>query len=303
VAYGSAEISATDLALFADDKPLLLGKNYLRDVSDLDWRESGSFSAGADAPHADGPTTYAYDDQDYLQTYPATSPNTWYLIIDFGASNLAVVDSVVILNHNLNTEGVTVSVEFCTAQDGDFSPAQTAATDTPSSDKRLAFLELYHTGSTALRYSDVRYMRLKFTGTTIQPKLGEVIIGRRRQLKRGPHGAHDPKNLRSKVGLFDSNSGVLTSYEYHRNRQYFAALIRAHEAAYITDWETFFETDTEGGTLPFIWIAQPTTTPSDALWLQMPDPALNGPYRNWTERAFALGQSMEKGPNFLSAGV
>lgn len=305
MAYGSAAIGATELALFNADMPAVCGKNYALDASAIEWRQGGSFGGGSDETDSDGPTTYLVDSQDYLQSYPTTAVNT-YLLINLGASNLGIVDTVALKNHNLYTEGVTsVTVEFDQNQNGNFAAVDTAATTNPQttgSDKRIVELDLHHTGSDPRRYTDVQYLRIGISGGTPTPKIGEIFVGRRRQLKTRPEQGFDKSLWASHVKVFESDAGVDTVYEFHSKRARVAGSFRIHEDAYITDWETFYETDTAGATLPFWWAWEPSSAPTDALWCRFEQAAMVGPSEGYTERLFQLA-GIEKGPNFLRVGV
>lgn len=305
MAYGSAAIGATEKALFDADMPVVIGKNYALDATAIEWRQAGSFGAGADETDADGPTSYAVDGFDHHQTYPDAAQATWYLMFNLGASNLGIIDSVELKNHNLYSEGVTaVTVDFDQNQNGNFAAVDTAATwnpQTTGTDKRIVLLDLQHTGSDPRRYTDVQYMRIGFTGGVPQPKIGEVGVTRRRQLKTRPELPFDRTSWASRVNIFTSDSGVDTRYVYHKKRQSLSGVFKIHEDSYITDWESFYEDDTDGATLPFWWIWEPTTTPSDGIWCNFVDSAMLGPSEGYTERLFAF-TGIEQGPNFLRLG-
>jgi hypothetical protein len=291
--------------LLAADKPLIMARNWLRlSTADAKWNTAGTWAA-ADGSDADGPATYGFDDFDHLQTYPddAAPPNTVYYVMNLGAES-GEVDSVALKNHNLNSEGVTVAVEFdgTAGPTGTFGTTHTAASSTPSSDKRVVFLDLHHTGSVPLRYTSVQYLRLKCTGTTITPKIGEVIISRRRQLKHKALLPWDKSSKISNVGRFDTAGGIDHSYTFHKNRRILRGTLKAHEDDFIDDLDAFYETDTDGGTLPFLWIEDPNTDASDAHWVKLVNPDLIYPLSGWTERNFQL-HAREMGPNFLAAGT
>lgn len=300
MAYGSAEIPAAEVALFEADKPVVMGKNYVRDAGDIRWTTGGTQSS-SDLTSANGPTSYLQDDFDHLQSYPNATAGTWYLNIDFGSGVLAEVDHVALKNHNLYSQGVTgVSVQFDQNQNGNFTGVDTAPLTTPTSDYRLVELDLKHTGTVERRYTDVRYLRLAFLGSAIQPSIGEISIGFRRQLKHNPTVGVDRLQLVSNIRQFTSESGVSTSYSLNRNRQYLNAELRMSEDSYIAAWEAFFRDDTNGGTYPWWWVWDPSSDP-EPLWVKFLDTSLVGPSEGYTERMFSFSAA-EQGPNFLANG-
>jgi len=301
--YTSAELSAADIASAAADRPILLGRNWVRGINDLDWRTTGRFDTGSDAPDAAGPTSYAYDDHDHRQTYPASAQTIWYLLIDLGDTDPGIVDTVVILNHNLGTL-TNVQTDIQIADNNAFnSNLITVATQTPTTDKRLVFPALFDTGSVARRYSDVRWMRIKFgAGGGVVPRVGEVIIGRRRQLKHKPLLPLEKLGYRGSQQRSEAGSGASTSYSFYKGRRKISHTYPAHEDAYKSDLEAFFVSDTDYGTLPFIMIPDPATAPTDAIWCDFDSPDLIDPLVGYTEQEFRIN-AMERGPNFLSTGI
>jgi hypothetical protein len=294
-------LSSTIRALAAADQPLLFGENWMRDLATApQWKQGGSWAAGADETAATGPTSYAYDDWDHQRTYPATAQTVWYFLIDFGASGAGPFDTMAILNPaNLTS----VQVDAQVADNNAYSTnLRTIATVTPTTGARIILLDLDHGVGVEQQYSDTRFMRIKFSGAAHIPRFGELIVSRRRQLKTSAVGTYDPKPLSSKVAVFESDSGVDVAYTFHKNRRRVQGAWSMHEDAYVSDWESLFETDTDGGTLPFVWIEKPGTASSTALWMRLNTFEMTGPLEGWTERLMSL-DAIEKGPNFLSLGV
>lgn len=295
-------IGATDIALRAADKPILLGRNWQRESTAVDpeWSSAGSW-AGADATDATAPTVRVYDEFDHLRSQPNANQATWYLLFDFGAA-VGVIDSVAILNHNLATASATVTVEL--ADDSAFSSnLKSCEAQTPTTDKRMVFLDLDDTaGGGQLRYSSVQYARLKLTGLGAIPKIGEVIWSRRRQLKHKPEGSWDKSNLRSSIARFESSTGIMTDHVFAKGRRRVSAQFSPHETAYINDLVTFFEDDIEYGTKPFLLIDDPGSTPTDANWLKYETPEQVSPLIGYSQRSFPI-VALEQGPNFLALGT
>lgn len=298
-----ADLSATDLALYAADKPILVGRNWLRSAGSFRGWDANGVSAFTDIAASGFDSKFGGDDYDHVLTKPNAAATAQYYVFDYGSEAMEF-DCWALLNHNLGTIG-GVTVELQVADDNAFSVNLfTIATITPgSSNKRLVSLVLDDSGSTARRWTNYRYFRVKFSkGSAITPQFGEMILGRRRQLKHKPNTPWDPNNLASRIGRFESASGIITDYVFHKGRRKIAADLSPHESAYINDLVTFYETDIDFGTLPFLWIDDPTTSPSDANWMKLVDPELTGPVLDVSERSFAI-RAMEHGPNFLKLGV
>jgi len=304
MAIGSGvSIGATDIALRADDRPIFMGRNWLRESTSVtpQWRSGGSWASGSDETDSNGPTSYLFDEFDHHQSYPDSNLTTWYLIFDLGA-DVGVIDSVAILNHNFGSSCAQIALEL--ADDNAFGVnLKICEAQTPTDNKRLVFLDLDDTaGGGQLRYSNVRYLRLKLDPCTAVPKIGEVIFSRRRQLKNKSVLSFDPYNLRSKVEPFKTDSGVSVRYVRNKGQRVLTANFNPSQDAYIGDIETLFDTDTDFGTNPFLYIENPGTSPSDALWMEFDNPELIGPLSGWTERNFSL-RATELGPNFLALGA
>ena len=302
MSMSSAAIGAAEQARFDDDKPVLIGRNWARSASSAKWTATKDAGA-ADITSSTAIASRGYDDYDYLLTQPNASATNAFYIIDLG-SELAEIDSIVLLNHSGQSLGVT-DIEVYLDDTSTFPQAAVYSSGAPADDKRIVALSLDHTGGGGTRrYSNVRYIAIEFTGASATHQLGELIIGRRRQMGHQPLSENwDPRNLRSRVREFESQSGVVTRFVDYTGRRYINAVFGPDAAADITDLETFFETETDGATLPYVFIDEPTTTPSDAYWMVPELPEMNGPIGFGPfQRLFAL-TGKEQGPNFISTGI
>lgn len=294
MAWDSAEIPAAELAYAAADKPILVGRNWLRESAVATrWNQTGSF-ADADESDSDGPAARGHDEYDHLQTYPDSSQTNWYYLMDLGAER--EIDTVAILNPS-NTSGVTIRVQI--ADNNTFTTrASTLKLDTPTDNNRLIYLTLSHSGATARRYTLTRYVRIYFTkGAGFIPKMGEVIVGRRLQLPYKPTRPFDPNRLVSDIARFQSVSGIQSTYVRSKGRSKLAATLEQDDATQIADFETFWEEHIDFGTQPYLWIPDPNTTPSAAYWMLETSPELSGPFSDPVRRDFVLN-ALEQGPNY-----
>lgn len=297
MAVGFTSVDSDIRALAAADKPLLLGENVCRGMSQTNWKQGGSWAAGADETDSDYPGTNAYDDFMHLDTRPDASQNTWYWLLDFGAGSSVTFDTAVILGNGTSLNGV--QIDFQVADNNAYTTAlKTIYTVTPSDNKRVVMLDLDHGIGHEQQYSSVVYARLKFTaGGGCLPSIGEFVLGVRTQLQWKSQVPFDPNNLITDVARFESESGIITDNIRRKKRKKLNLDLPMDESTYITDFESFWEDDLDGGYYPYIYIEDPATTPAAAYWMKETNPELTGPYEVPTVRRFKLN-SLEMGPDF-----
>lgn len=297
MAYGSAALSAYETARLALDKPILGANVIPAQPTSVIWSEDdGNIATVDDRSYTGAPTYRLYDGEAGLQSYPETVATTvWYIYFDFGASNLQVIDFVGIMHHDFFTDSVTqVDFEFDQNQNGAFTAVDTCPIiSNPADNSRIMQLTLKHTGSVALRYSDVRYCRLKITaGGNFVPYIGELILGRRRQLKHGPSEGFNPELWSDSSETNTSKGGVINKTIYTQNRFDLQAEFESHEDTYIADLKAWWKQIRES----FIWIYKPNSLPN-SFHLLVKDgesfdfPNDSGPYK----RVLTLS-AIEQGP-------
>jgi hypothetical protein len=302
MAYSKASLSAAEVANFEADLPLILGANEVRDATTIWWNRNGSFTDGnGNEADSDGPTSRLGTDEDYRQTYPDATRATWYLMFDLGSAADAVIDSVVILNHNIAT--LTGTIEFQLADDQTFATSLiTCEQETPSTDKRVTMFHLDELlALTHARFSSVRYARLRFTSLAGGvPTIGEVIMGRRRQLGHNPTLPYNDRSGRAVVEDWYADSGASCRYVRRKGQRTGSFTLRESDDTYIDDLVAFFRDDIDYGTKPWVWVENPTASQHDANWMRFrgPNPDLNFPLVGFSERTWEL-DAEEVGPNYL----
>ena len=274
--WTSAAIGATEAALTAADKPLI-GANVIP-VSPLTaiWTEVGA-KTDTDRTLAANPARRAYDGYHHYPTKPdATASSTWHYVLDLGET--VDLDFVAISGHNFGTLSLTtVELELddgAPAGSGTIGGAFTnvvtiADFGSPSDDSRLIDLELMHTGSDARRYLAVQHLRLKLSkGSNFTPELGELIIGRRRQLEYKANRPFGDKDLHDETATARTAGGVGHKTVFHRRRYDLEAEFVVDATTYENDW-TAFHQDCRGS---FVWIEDPATSPNNwRLMVREPD--------------------------------
>ena len=302
MAVGFANVPTAETDLLAADKPLLIGRNWGRVItsaSEAKWTETGSF-ADLDITDTDYPWNLAFDEFDHIQTRPNGGALERHFVMDLGASEPGEIDCVVLLNHNFGTTSTTVAIEV--ADNSTFTAnLRTLVTSSPSDDNRLVFLDLDHGPGSPQRYTSVRYIRVKCTsGALVTYRIGEIILGRRRQLQKKPSEPWDPNNLVTEGQTFVTRSGVRTRYVFHKGKRVISAVLSPHQTSFITDLETLWSTELDQGSKNLVWIDDPSTSPEKAHWVQLDPPELNGPVNGPQQRVFRF-VGIEQGPNFVSA--
>lgn len=308
MAWGSNTISATDLALLAADKLLLLGDNAIRGADAVIW-DTDDPPSGGDEADSDGPSALGYDDSQAGRTYPDAAQIVWHYAVT-ATTNPMDFDSIVLLNHNLGTlataaGGETVTLSFEVSDNADFtSETEIHSEVIPAGDnRRIVILDLDGKSSNDQLLDTVVNFRMIVThsgAATGIPKFGELILSQRRQMKHNPKDGYDPLALRSDAPVFESSTGVQTAYVRHKGRQVVDAILNPHETTYINRIKSFYDADTEFGTRPFVWVPQGTTDPQDAPYMRLTPPHLNGPGNGPFERVFRL-TATELGPTFNAA--
>lgn len=267
MAWSSAALTAAEIAAALADKPCLIAKNVVEtvDASGAMWKQGGLWSAGADETATNYEAAYAYDRGHSYETKPATAQTTWYYLMKWAGGT--EFDTCHILGHNFGTiGGLTVTLQI--ADDTAFSTnLQTIATWTPgSSTLRLGEMKLRHTGSAALRYTGVLYARLGITkGSTFTPEIGELWLGRRRQLLHRPNNPYNPDDRSWAGSEFDSMSGVRTRTVDHEGRARVSGTWDLADSTEIAD-VLLFRDDSGYLSKPFLYVDEPETA-AHAAWL------------------------------------
>lgn len=149
MAYGYANVGVTELADMALDKPLLGANTIPKAPTSEFWNQVGNIATG-DLTTATGfPIARLHDADPGLVTKPDAAQTAWYVVYDFGASNLAEVDFCAIgPGHNLGTSALAgLALEFDQNQNGAFTAVDTCdlvASFPTSSDDRIMQLTLRH---------------------------------------------------------------------------------------------------------------------------------------------------------------
>jgi hypothetical protein len=303
MAWSSTQITAQEISDRADDFPIFLGTHALysgRSLLGQKWvaTDSGVWT-DSDIADADGPVTRTYDGFHHTVTYPNTTGTGFTFVINDNAGAMEF-DSIAITGHNFGTLGSsTVNVDI--ADDAAFTTnLETIATfSSISTDKRLIELDLFHTGSTALRYSSVQYVRIRVTlGSSGTPEIGQVVLSRRRQMGSAQLLPYDDDWETSAVGDFVARSGVTSRYVFHKGKALRNATFLTEDAAQATAVTDFWN-DIEFGTRSFIYLECPNSDEQNGLVMLMSTPELQFPYSS--DKVRRVRFDMVEQPPFYSS--
>lgn len=293
-------LSATELANRALDLPLIIGRNWTRySTATMKWTAAGG-DGDADISVAAFEARHCGDDFDHLLTKPS-SGDPRYLNINLG-STVGEIDCLAIKNHNLFTVSATLKLQLST--DAPFTTPIDILTITPGSNKRIVEIDLRESGdANPQRFTGVRYARLFIDMPSAGvPTLGEVFLGRSRQLYSHSLLPHAPYRLTSGLRVGESEAGIVGGVSRATNRRRFAFTYVTKDATAISDWEALFRDDCDGGSLPYLYVEKPNTARQNALWIWPDLTDIEGESAGYSERRFRL-LGREQGPNFLAKGV
>lgn len=299
MAISSAALAAWETADLAKDYPIL-GPNAIPvSPSSCIWSESGNVGA-TDRTLTGYPTKRAWDGYPDLVTTPDTTATaTWYLVFDFGAGGINF-DFVAVNGHNWNTAAVDdVYLQMDSAGTFNSGPGGDPEADitllsSPADDLRFMELDVHHTGSVPLRYSSIRYLRLKFTHTgnfTTEPTVGSLFLGRRRQMHHMPNIPYDKDNLHKDASQIRTAGGVTDTTVWSERRFDLHAEFTESEDTYKANIKAFARSCRSS----FVWIFEPSTAPDSWHQMELTSFDFDFPVAGWTEQT-AVIEAIEQGP-------
>lgn len=262
MAWSSAALTAQEIADFAADYPILVGKTIGDSLADARMNTGGSLSS-TDHAATGYAASNAFDRRASEITKPDANVTTVYLMLDAGASP-ADVDMAMVIGHNFSSVGVTqvdLQVDDVPAFGGGGSTLQTVKTWTTGFTSRLAAYSLFHTGSAALRYSSARYWRLKIQMASGVPTIGELWLGRRRQLSTAPIIPYDEKEQVSRISDFVADDGSTMRYKWSSKQFRKKPRFMVKTTTEVTTIDSWWS-DCDGGTKPSLYCENPSSAPT-----------------------------------------
>lgn len=205
-----------------------------------------------------------------LRTYTlwkANSTGIKYITIDCGSSKS--VDALFIINHNFNTAGINVSVEYSATGVWGGEEVEALAPFNPSDDK--AFLKLFTTQS-------ARYWRIKLSSGSAAPYIGVAILGDRFSFERYLTGSFDPTPEQTIAETNKSKGGnilgsVIERYERKINADFNNITPSWYKNTFFPLWLYLRQLK------PFAWAWNMTSYTDEAFFVKVPDNfSLKSPY-------------------------
>jgi hypothetical protein len=277
MAWSSAVLSADETAWAAADKPIIAASVIPVSPTVARWTEVGEITS-TDRTLATAPSRYAFDGWGHLRTTPnATASSTWYYVFDLGAAY--TFDAWGFYGHNFSSLALT-GIYLQIADAGTFATnLQTIWTGTATwGDSRFLGLDVHHTGAVPLRYSGVRYIRIKLEkGSNFTPSLGELWLWRRRQLQFQPERPFDPGAVDTDSENTRTFGGVGMSHRRNGGRFPLSGawnITGTTPQQDIADWHG----QLNDGTRPFLWCRLPASAPLSFHIVRLPDPSLRFPF-------------------------
>lgn len=300
MAWSFAALASYETARLALDKPLVAAQKIPSSPTTCRWNTAGTCAA-ADQSDTSYPARNAYDGfPGFATKTDGTLASTWYLVFDLGSA--FSFDCAFIVGHNFGTLSLT-TVELYVADDSAFTTSLTKVADfgTPSDDGRLQDLALDHaedlgrahdTAASAgpNRYTS-QYVRLKLSrGSNFTPSLGELILGRRRQLQFKPMRPFDEYAFNENAELEEYESGLVSKYNYARRGFSLNGNLWVTDSTYRDDLVGFFR-DCRGS---MVWIDNPNSAPA-SFHMMMRNGPLSIPRVKYGLREHVL-TAVEQGP-------
>lgn len=285
-------IPAAEKALFALDRPVIVDQNAIYTANAMDWSDSDVPSSGGRT--ASGfPTTNLNDHLTHLQSKPDASLTVWYLHIHL--NTVGTFDTIALINHDM--DGATIDIYE--SDSGAALGNAIVSGDTITAGQRYVAFNLQSAAQDYYRYSNVNYVTLKLSDAGGHvPAIGEVIIGRRRQLQFGPSLPYEPRLLRAEtIRTIDGPSGVVNDIVLHKAKRILAMNSLVADATRVAGIRSVIEEDTDYGVLPFLWCDQPSTAPEKFAFMKFREETVPMSVTGYVRRSFAI-LAEEQGPDF-----
>lgn len=301
--WTSAALASWESAAFAADMPVL-GVNVLTSAATCVWNNEGT-TAGADHTATGYPVTNASDGLPHLPTKPTSGvANTMYYVIDFGTGGVSF-DFVALMGCNFATwlpsgdvileldNGADAAPNPPNNPDGTFANVvEVANFGQPTTNARLCDWDCHHTGSVPLRYSDVRYARLKLVNNAaFAPEIGELIIGARCQLKNRPLNPFSKDGLSRQSEASKSASGVIQRVEHSAGAYEMRGNFKIADSTQVTNIRNWF-VDSH---CSFLWCWTPTAAGNTFHLMSQNNDDLSLMNQEWNEQDFTI-DATEQGP-------
>ena len=275
--YSSVSIAAEDANATAD-RPLLASESAVDPAGVFKWTTAGDHGS-SDLAESGYPTTRLNDDHLHLRSRHGSTLSTTYLSWKVDAAKDC--DICILANTNFDSApglGITANLEISDSEDFTDDLLEIDDQEQIVDAKRVV---LRNFGGTPLRYTGVKYARIKFvTSSPFKPEVGELFFGRRRQLKHGPNRPWDGGAMRVDASSFVASGGARTKYARNTGGLDLSPefMLDTDDATAIDAWFA----GTNYGAKKFWALMLPNTSPRDCglfdLDTEIQEELLEGPY-------------------------
>jgi len=279
VVYSSTDITSEELDGYDLDCPFFVGANLLKEsvISHAAFSSSGDPTTATDRSEEFAPIERVYDglldlpcvmSQHHAFNYTSAG-TTRVLYLSFKFSSPLSFDTLILAGHNaisdryLQMRLVISNLDdleahsFHIISGGDVSTfLSSSLCDYRHTDTSLG------TGSTPKIFSGVEHLAVSFYpgGEHFAPRLGELVLGKRRQLQHHPEFSWNPDDYKGTTSDFHTNGGNVFRYTLARGqavRRVTLTLTSAAEVAAVEAWWS----DCNHGKDPFWWVETPKSDP------------------------------------------
>lgn len=257
--WTSSAYSAAETTARTSGRPWLMA-THVAERAAVIWTSDTGEATDTDESDPATPAHWTTDRRGGRVSSPTGTAATWYLVIGPILYDppliAAAADTIVLLDHNLN--GATVIVEG--AESADFGTGY----------EELHSFTVTQTGRWADHFAarwqaDAGdYLRLTISmATPFTPAIGEVWIGRRRQLRGGLLTGRDRDGVSSAIIEAAADHAFATRRERAPGRQSIDMRLRVldnHASLSDSDALARWWAETDGGARSFLWSREPTST-------------------------------------------
>ena len=253
-AYSAAETTARTAG-----RPWLMA-THAAERAPVIWTSNTGEATDTDESDAATPAHWTTDRRGGRVSSPTGTAATWWLVIGPILYDppliAAAADTIVLLDHNLN--GASVVVDGASSADFGTDYAELHSFTVTQTGRWVDHF-------TARWQADAGdYLRLTITATdAFTPAIGEVWIGRRRQLRGGLITGRDRDGVASKVLDQSPDASFSTRRGQALGRQTIPMRLRVldnHASLSDSDALTRWWAETDGGARSFVWHREPIST-------------------------------------------
>jgi hypothetical protein len=215
MAYTTGSVSAAELADLAADYPVFLGQQVLAAPVAAHWQVGTTVGTipGSNDTAVGYPVARAGDRSGRLITKANATSTAHSLVFQVAPCE---IDCFAIIGHNWGAgNGVIFVLQI--ADDANFTTNLINVRSGIVAANNYNRIALENFAGTDARYANVEFFRLQIAASaSFVPEIGELWVGRRRQLSRNVRVPADRDRLTTDVRELETRSGNVTRYIRHR---------------------------------------------------------------------------------------